>query len=73
MNVARTSPRTMTTALLTAVALAVTAWLVATGASGLAHSMATNSWHKVGDPVATNSWHKAGDVLATNSWHSVQP
>lgn len=72
MNPSHVSPRTVLTALLAALVLAITAWLVVAGLPGLAERTATNGWHKTGDPVATNGWHVNGDVRATNGWHVVQ-
>jgi opacity protein-like surface antigen len=71
MDQARNPTRTMITAFLAALALALLSLAIAAGLPGLASDLAGNSWHKtVNSPTAGNSWHKAPATLAGNSWHS---
>jgi opacity protein-like surface antigen len=67
MDQARTSARTMITALFAAIALALLTLAIAAALPGLASDLAGNSWHKSGGgTVAGNSWHSSP---TGNSWH----
>ena len=68
MDHARNPPRTMITALLVALALALLTLVIAAGLPGLASNLAGNGWHS--SPTAGNGWHKAPATLAGNGWHS---
>jgi hypothetical protein len=73
MDAVRIPARAAFFALLTALALALAAFLMVAGLPGLAHHTAGNSWHRAPgtSQLAGNSWHKtSGIVLAGNSWHS---
>ena len=71
MDQAQTAPRTLITAILAALALALLTLVVAMGLPGLAADVAGNGWHKTSDsPRAGNGWHKTGSVMAGNGWHS---
>jgi hypothetical protein len=67
MDQARNPPRTMITALLAALALALLTLAIAAGLPGLASDLAGNSWHKAPATLAGNSWHSTGQL--GNSWH----
>ena len=67
MDQAQTPPRTMVTALLAALVLALLTLVIALGLPGLASDVAGNSWHKAPATVAGNSWHTP--ALLGNSWH----
>ncbi|MEP6760565.1 MAG: hypothetical protein ABJA93_04285 [Sporichthyaceae bacterium] len=70
MDQARNLPRTMITALLAALALALLALAIAAALPGLASDLAGNGWHKSGTaPVAGNGWHSGPATLAGNGWH----
>ena len=66
MDQAQTPPRTMVTALLAALVLAVLTLVIALGLPGLASDVAGNGWHKSGTAVAGNGWHK---TTLGNGWH----
>jgi hypothetical protein len=73
MDAVRLPARAAFFALLTALALALAAFLMVAGLPGLADHKAGNSWHHSPgtSDVAGNSWHKSpGVVLAGNSWHT---
>src|SRR5687767_11327634 len=58
MDQAQTSPRTMVTALLAALVLALLTLVIALGLPSLASDVAGNGWHsKTGATVAGNGWH----------------
>jgi hypothetical protein len=67
MDQAQIAPRTMVTALLAALVLALLTLVIALGLPGLASDVAGNGWHKSGTAVAGNGWHK--DTLLGNGWH----
>ncbi len=66
MDQAQTPPRTMVTALLAALVLALLTLAIVLGLPGLASDVAGNGWHKSGTSVAGNGWHKAS---LGNGWH----
>jgi hypothetical protein len=67
MDQAQTPPRTMVTALLAALVLALLTLVIAIGLPGLASDTAGNGWHKQGATVAGNGWHSP--ALYGNGWH----
>jgi len=66
MDQARTPPRTMITALLAALALALLSLAIAAGLPGLASDLAGNGWHKAPATLAGNGWHS---TTLGNGWH----
>jgi hypothetical protein len=67
MDLAQAPPRTMVTALLAALVLALLTLVIALGLPGLASDVAGNGWHKSGATVAGNGWHSKS--LLGNGWH----
>jgi hypothetical protein len=67
MDQAQTPPRTMVTAMLAALVLALLTLVIALGLPGLASDVAGNGWHKSGATVAGNGWHNK--TLLGNGWH----
>jgi hypothetical protein len=67
MDQAQTPPRTMVTALLAALVLALLTLVIALGLPGLTSDVAGNGWHKSGATVAGNGWHSKATL--GNGWH----
>jgi len=65
MDQAQTPPRTMVTALLAALILALLTLVIAMGLPALASDVAGNGWHSKN--VAGNGWHT--QTAFGNGWH----